>query len=222
MPAIMGRAEQHSKDLLNKLGRKIERTLGKLSRELAEAAQTKAPTPDDEYRELNAPSGEEPLVPRAGRRSADTDGRVRFRKPAGTQYIFDALVDPRNTEKSQSETIFGAKVGNRDFLDSQCRFEYVNLMREGKDSHVAMGPYTVFYGFDMFESGIAAFTVTPRFKGDQWEYPLRPGEAPEDETWSMTKSVRPYFMFLGNGALPEVAAAVLSAAMAEFGPGHAS
>lgn len=165
-----------------------------LEKELLVDAASRAPTMDEEYRELNASSGEEPMVGRAGNTSADTDGRVRFIKDEST-YLKNCIVDPANAQLTDTGKSVGVKVGNRLFLSMNSHFKYKNLGKNKGTIENQVGPY-----YDMFEGGTAGaavnsegitmFIVEPR--GD---YPLRPGEDEAGTKKTMLKSITARLMF---------------------------
>ena len=172
------------------------------------SALERAPSMDEEYRELNAPAGGEPFIPRAGGRSADPEdyGRVRFEKPEET-YIESLVPNPANMKLEGSRFSFG----NIAFLSENTYFSYTNATkgderksREGK----TYGPYRVNDYFMRFEAGASGdFVVSPNPEHGSGTHYLTPGSAKETFTRQMNKSIKPRLMFLS----PDLEVAVRSA-----------
>lgn len=187
-------ALKHTQFLKNRILEDVTTASMLVEREILQDVATRAPTVDEEYRELNAESGEDALVPRDGDRSADEDdhGRVRFIKAQET-YLQNCVTNPINV--SRKDTII--KIGNRAFLEKMTHFHYINLGKGSSQIVHEVGPY-----LDMIEggsagsavnlNGITTFTIEPH--GD---YPLRPGIGKDGERKSMLKTIRARFMFQG-------------------------
>ena len=196
-------------------------SLESVGRALLLDAAARAPSVDEEYRELNAEAGESPLTPRAGNRSADEDGRIRFEKDEST-YLKNAIPDPVNMEINAAAK--RVRVGNREFLDQVSRFSYTNVGAKGtehKHEVPANGGY-----FEMFDGGtggaavssdgVTTFTVYPHdSRADGGGYPLRPGA--DVKRSSMVKSIKGRNMF-NPTFLAAAAQAVLENVLAKIGP----
>lgn len=228
MPVISSGGFNHATRLSDMIREHMSRTMPRVAEALLTDAKSRAPSMDEEYAELNAEAGTEPLVPRAGGNSADTDGRTRFEKNEAT-YLANAVPNIiENAQVISGDRILGVRVGNISFLNRVTHFSYTNTVgRGGSIDHTV--PANEQGYFSMFEGGtagavvsgaITTFTVVPHeARRDGGTYPLRPGEGPDGARTSMVKSIRGRAMFAPFD-LQQVASAVLSSALAEIGPGR--
>jgi hypothetical protein len=209
-------ALSHNARLMDGLRELIETMMPKVAEAMALDAASRAPDLDEEYKELNAEIGQEPLVARNGDRSGDLDGRTRFLKPEDT-YLKNAIMNPINRLGDGNV----ARVGNLEFLEQSAQFTYTNIITDGHGHITGTETYTVHDYFQMFEGGKSGMmTVRPHTTGAKHPYPLRPGEAKNAATMSMVKALTPCFMF-GIDFLETIAGVTITTALAEYGPGTA-
>lgn len=197
-------AREHIRMLMESMRVKIAASLPAVAESIVADAATRAPSPDEEYRELNAPSGGAPAVALAGRKSADQDGRTRFDK-GDTLFIEEAILAPANIEVMDSQI----RVGNVIYLQDQASFTYVNKGPSSTlTSHVLSGY------FMMFEAGTAGYTVSANGDGRLVPSDVKGSSRPR----TMLKSIAARGMFTPT-LLEQVARAKLRTVMAEIGPG---
>lgn len=217
-------AESHAARLIEMIQQRAQAALAETAEAMLASAKSRAPSMEEEYRELNAEAGSEPLTPMgADGSSADDDSRVRFSKEADT-YLTNAVADPvRNA--FVDETRLAAAVGNLEYLYEVTRFSYTNASEKSGEPR---GTYEVGPYFDMFEGGTAGaavdedgvttFEVEPHERReDGGYYPLRPGSGDDGVRGTMVKSITGRFMF-NPLLLQDAASEVLRGAMAEVGP----
>lgn len=222
MPVRSSGAHNHASRLSDMIRHRMSETMPMIVEACISDAAERAPTVDEEYNELNAESGQSALVPRAGDRSNDSDGRTRFLKPE-TTYLKNAIVNLLENSRTMSEGgIFIVSVGSERYLNRVSHFSYINLgANGGVIKHTVPASPDVGY-FTMFEAGIAGFEVRPHtVRKNGTPYSLKPGEGEDDERDSMVKSITGRHMFMPL-YLQKAAGAVLLNALAEIGPGRAT
>lgn len=225
MPSRIENGHDHRKLLIYNIMSAIQEEVPAIAEEVLKIAVERAPSVEEEYRELNAGEGEEPLVAMGSDGgSADTDGRRRFIKPINS-YLKNAVGNlQENFQLGRKNrfwyTSLTMRFGRVSFLERMSHFKYRNLVAKGGTIENEVGPY-----FSMFEGGtagaavedgITTFTVTPR-----GNYPLRPGEGPEGVRKTMIKSIRGRFMFAPN-LMAAAARTAFQAVLARLGPGKLS
>lgn len=212
-------AKEKSVRLLDLIRTSMIEALPKLAEDLQVDVLARAPTEDQEYTALMMGGEGEPLVPREGQRSGDTDGRTRFDK-GDKLYIIDAVRAPVNVEAEADGLRLKVRVGNLAWLEQNSFFEYTNLRYNGpKQQPTESGPFIQGPYFEAFEAGAPPRTIVPKHAlGNGHAYPLKPGEGKDGERDSMTKSIAPHFMF-ARELLDVVATVTISTTLAKVGPG---
>lgn len=190
---------------------RVTETMPAVAARLAQDAQMRAPTVDEEYNALMAEPGEVPAVPREGDRSADRDDRVRMIKPEET-YLFNAVANLANVDWTTNS----ASIGFLPFLELCTMYRYINLRRTGKDTHEQSEEHEVGPYLDAIIAG-GTKTVVPVFTlMNGHRYRLRPVDDNEDPGEdSMTKAFAPHEMFAPFNLLA-VAREILTTALAEM------
>lgn len=157
-------------------------------------ASKRAPTPDQEFQTMiyggwssggfQVTSSDLGIHRRAARHAAitDTDGRVRFFKPA-EMYLKNFI--------PTSFGVIGLRgwVGSVSGLDSASQYTYVNYRSRGGETfpHEVSRPF-----WRAWEIG-GQFTISPRNFGGSKRYPLQP--APGVKTFQMTKTIPARYMY---------------------------
>jgi hypothetical protein len=231
MPVKSAGAHSHATQLSTLIKERMARSMTEVAEAMTASAKSRAPSMDEEYRELNAESGGVPMVDRSGDSSADSDGRKRFIKPEST-YLTNAVMNLElNTQVIADHGVIGVRIGHLPFLNQVTHFSYINLGAEkGEVEHTVPSSPEIGY-FTMMEggtagaavdNGITTFTVYPHDRKENGHfYPLRPGEGEDGTRKSMVKTITGRQMFMPL-FLQQAAGAVLRSALAELGPARSS
>jgi hypothetical protein len=176
--------EARLKSLFQKLDKQLPSVILSIGQEMAAAASSRAPTPEEEYLVMMVGEGNPDGItnlPAMGSAS-DGDHRMRFNKPEGFYLM------PMIAKNYQMIDTLQVGVGSIQELDIASQYTWRNVTGE---------EYTSTFPFwECWEGGLnGTFEIVPRHAGKKKAPTLKPGLGKENRRVYMTKTIPRLSMF---------------------------